>query len=420
MELEKTHQILIDVLTLDPGLDKEADFQSIPAPEWDRVVQSAVWFAVAAPLYERVKRMSITGLTSEARKRLKTLYHYNHWNNTGLYAKLQLLLKEMNAKQVPVIALKGAHLIPVVYQNLALRTMSDIDLLIHKEDMERTGDILTQLGYENTCDQDRYDDIHFHYIYQLNEPGFKSYIELHWDLHYAATPIKIDLEKIWERAQQETIAHEKTLVLCAEDFVLHQCLHLAVQHCFLFGIRPLYDLKETILHYQAILNWDEFLDRVRESHLEKGVYLTLFLVRELMQAPIPERVIEALQPQDLDQLIVDSALANILSTKSTTATRVSRNMELFLPGSAFMARTRKIVDHILLSPEIMRKRYFLSAHSWWVWFYYPVRIKDVIVRHLRTLFRIVKKDPAVIAQIKQEKEWNKLRNWLNELDPSRD
>ncbi len=49
--------------------------------------------------------------------------------------------------QIKTIVLKGAMLAETVYPNIALRSMGDIDLLIHKDDLDRAAKRILELGY---------------------------------------------------------------------------------------------------------------------------------------------------------------------------------------------------------------------------------------------------------------------------------
>jgi hypothetical protein len=64
-----------------------------------------------------------------------------------LYRQLKEILIEFNKNNIPVILLKGAHLAQFVYGNIALRLMSDIDLLVKKEDLGCACAIIIKYGY---------------------------------------------------------------------------------------------------------------------------------------------------------------------------------------------------------------------------------------------------------------------------------
>jgi hypothetical protein len=66
------------------------------------------------------------------------------------YQELQTVLKtfKFRAAGIDVIVLKGAFLAELVYRNIGLRAIGDIDLLVKKEDLGKVKRVLIQLGYQ--------------------------------------------------------------------------------------------------------------------------------------------------------------------------------------------------------------------------------------------------------------------------------
>jgi hypothetical protein len=60
---------------------------------------------------------------------------------------LKEILRVLNANNVIAVLLKGAYLGPVIYGDPALRTMCDIDLLVHDKDLNAARNALGLLGY---------------------------------------------------------------------------------------------------------------------------------------------------------------------------------------------------------------------------------------------------------------------------------
>ncbi len=60
---------------------------------------------------------------------------------------LKQILARLNANNVTAVLLKGAYLGPMIYGDPALRTMCDIDLLVHEKDLNAARNALASLGY---------------------------------------------------------------------------------------------------------------------------------------------------------------------------------------------------------------------------------------------------------------------------------
>ncbi|MBN2383981.1 nucleotidyltransferase family protein [bacterium] len=416
MDRNRCNQILVELLKDKGQIRHDSELLTLEPGDWDTLIELALWHSVAALVYERVEHLDLPNLTLDKKRRLQTISLYNQWNNTCIYAKLQRFLHELDRVGLPIIVLKGAHLVALVYQNFSLRTMSDIDLLIHKHDLTRIEDVLYSLEYQCICNRHLYERSHFHFIYHLKEPGYNSYIELHWDLHPENSAIRIDQARLWQRARPETIAQEKVLVLCPEDFVLHQIHHLAVHHGFFFGLRPLRDIKETLSFYGDRLNWIDLVEQARSWNIENSVYLTLTIMNQLFEARIPAEVIASLKPADEQPLFLNTALANIFEPRSQSKPLISSHIPFLRTQKGLFTKLARVIKAVFVPPDLLRKQYFLTQDSPWVWFYYFVRIKDILVRQFRPLLGIIRRDKKIIAQIQKMHDLNELNKWLKVED----
>lgn len=61
---------------------------------------------------------------------------------------LKKILGLLNANNVTTVLLKGAYLGPMIYGDPALRSMCDIDLLVHEKDVKAARNALASLGYK--------------------------------------------------------------------------------------------------------------------------------------------------------------------------------------------------------------------------------------------------------------------------------
>ena len=103
---------------------------------------------VAPLLYERLANdASPANVPGDVLQRLREIYLMTGARNALLYRELGPVLQALQHDNIPVIVLKGAHLAALVYRHIALRPMSDIDLLVHRSDLERAVAKLHDLGF---------------------------------------------------------------------------------------------------------------------------------------------------------------------------------------------------------------------------------------------------------------------------------
>lgn len=263
------------------GMGGEAprEFKELTSCDWDGIIRGAIAYNVAPLLYHRLKVSNPGGIVPEdAARKLRKSYLYSAVKNMKLYQDLSMLARAFQGDGLRFIVLKGAHLAKIVYANIALRQMSDLDLLVREDDLPRVIRILLDMGYnpvEPFTEKD---------ITCLRLPSFvkenAAPIEIHWHIKYSGSPFLIDIDSLWERARPVIINDVQVLVLSPEDLVLHLCLH-ATHHILEVGLRPFCDLFEAISRYRNEIDWEQVQLRSREWKMDRPLYLMLHLLNEL-------------------------------------------------------------------------------------------------------------------------------------------
>ena len=184
-------------------------------------------------------------------KGMEAAYIKTYMVNQSNFSDLTAIIKSLTAAGIRVILLKGAHLAPFVYQDMGIRWMADIDILILRAHLHQANDILIKMGYsypyvngtavwddfgkrKEVGDQaaviDWYKAHHMHLNY-FNPNGLQN-LELHYGIARNASPFSIDTEGLWKRAQTEDLRGTPVQVLSPEDLILHISLHDAYYHPF--------------------------------------------------------------------------------------------------------------------------------------------------------------------------------------------
>ena len=288
--------------------------------DWDHLAETACQHGIAPLVYHHLQSVGATeSLAPSARDTLQNFSYRNAVRNALLYKDLQAILMALQAIQVEVIVLKGAALAEMVYHHRSLRPMGDVDLLVRRQDVSRVEAKLGSVNYllsEVTGTKAWYEKYHYHVIFQKHAatPTAIPY-EIHWDLERPRSPFTIDIAGLWERAVPASIAHVEALVLCPEDLLLHLCLHTC-QDNFSCGLRSLCDISETIRQYGHTINWEHLQTRSYQWRINRCVYLVLRLTRELLGAAVPDSLLDALTPEDLDPRLLAWTQEQILAVRT--------------------------------------------------------------------------------------------------------
>lgn len=230
----------------------------------------------------------------DARRALHTQYLESAVrNDVWLDPSLRRILDSFTSAGIEPVVLKGAALAYQAYPRPALRTMSDLDLLLAPPDLPAASKILLELGYRT----DAADPAATHHLPGYYSPDGRVRVELHRDLLESPHPYVVDSEGLRARAHRARIAGREALALAISDALHHVCVHLAYTHRYEWHVlRSLTDILALTTTCRDGLDWEAFLQATRQGHTAGAVYWALAMSRFWLGAPIPDAVLIDLSP----------------------------------------------------------------------------------------------------------------------------
>jgi putative nucleotidyltransferase-like protein len=386
--------------------------------DWARLTQRACAHGIAPLLYHTVQHMGVTeacpAMALEAWQRVSYATAVTH---TLFSQALQRVLRALQELHIAVIVLKGAALAETVYPGGAVRPRRDTDVLVRGEDLARVADTLGTMGYHftgGTHPQAWWRAEHYHWTFrQPNPPPFDVPLEVHWHLDRPSRPFAIDLEGLWQRATPATIAGVDTHILAPEDGLLYLSLH-ACHHAGApmrrgrFNLRLLSccDVAEVIRHYAPSFDWDAFVRRAQSWGVIPYVYLHLLLARDLVGAAVPESVLAALTPQGFDGRLLGWARDELLEDLGTSPLFPDLLRLWWGPG----VRERAAIVGKLWSPAAVARSSRIPPAFKRRYGHYLARLTDLVRRYGPVLWRLIRHDPALMAQMERKAH---LAAWLS-------
>ncbi|MHC3994916.1 nucleotidyltransferase domain-containing protein [Thiomicrolovo sp. ZZH C-3] len=159
---------------------------------------------------------------------LKSAYLQIAQRNMLMAAELLRIAKVLKANGIKAVTFKGPALAQLLYGDITLRQFGDLDLLIHRKDIDLLKHHLCMEGYEDTllipAEQEqqwyRYAKDMVLYHPQKHLP-----LELHWQLLDADYPIRINLHSIWSEAQPIQINGHTIHTFSNEALLIYLCIH---------------------------------------------------------------------------------------------------------------------------------------------------------------------------------------------------
>ena len=256
--------------------------------------------------------------------------------NTAKFAQLTRVLRQLHEHGIDCLLLKGADLIPRLYGVLGLRAMSDVDLLVHEQDLPVIDGILSALGYRPQIDGNPA------YV----DPDNTLALDIITKVWYAE-----DQGAMWQRAVQRDFEGIPIKGLGANDLLVHLTAYNVVHRGYLSApfARDIAFLVE-----KEDLDWNFVVDEASRCHLKIPIYRGLsFVVTRSVGVPIPDRVLRSLAPSTIRE-----RLWHWFLVKLVTDTPVAELGHLLLfmtqPG---LKKWRWLRDAFFPSPAFLTYRY---------------------------------------------------------------
>lgn len=365
----------------------ETRLAQLSPAKWQALAQLASKQHVAPILYHRLKTQDLLRyVPSDIQQRLTTRQKNVTVNNLRRQAEFRRLVSAFDEANISVLALKGIYLASVVYPQIGLRQMGDLDLLVPIADTIRAAEIAQSLDYRlprSLADVEREFVVAHHLPELVNADGF--HLEIHGNLTRPGEIYSADPQVWWQDAVWAEIAGAQVKVLSPVDLLLHLCIHISFHHQFKADLRHYYDLVELTRFLGDTLDWDDVVRRAQTRQWNKGVGLTLKIAQQLFGLPLPPAIRSLTSGPDLESMM-QFALPELWQTSVAERRLFSRDVAQFQYEQGFLGRIRYIVRRIFIPREVMAQKYPVRANSMWVYPYYLVRVKNLIRDHADTVW----------------------------------
>lgn len=289
--------------------------------DWDLLLKKATWHRLLCLVSHHLRSTDLSIFVPQPiLQKLQSLNYMSLAKNMLLQDELSHLSAAFNKEGIPIIVLKGAALLGSIYQDISLRPMSDLDILVKSEHLDRAEAIAFRKGY--TYIHSRHSqEIAKKQVHQLpfvrnSKKGIV--LEIHQHIVDLYDSYRFDLSGFWARAQLLKTLDADALVLAPEDLLIHLSIHFLFDRCYHSSnaLGQLCDISEVILHYGDSLNWIFIYNFAKENGITAGLHCVLYTCEQLLGTQVPASVLNQLRPLDFNPAIAALFMRRrILDTK---------------------------------------------------------------------------------------------------------
>ncbi|MDT8381823.1 MAG: nucleotidyltransferase family protein [Brevefilum sp.] len=380
--------------------------------DWLAIVNLSKGHRISPILYDRLNALKDqVDIPESVVKKLRQDYLLTAARNTSFFHEGEIILAKFSASGIPIIVLKGLYLVEEVYQNAALRSMSDLDFLVKKSDIPSAIDGLKELGYHVTTyfnPEDENADLK-HVPPFIKGDGL--FIELHWTILEEDEPFDIDTTGMWERAQPAKILDLDVLSLSLEDLILHLSIHFTYQHQMIYGLRGLYDIALVLERYKDGVDWRTLVKRAKAWGCGRVISLTLHMLEEFLNVSIPDHVYSELTKQPLTEEILSQARGQLMK-KGDFAVKVTPDLASLSKDVSALEKLKIIFKRIALPKRTMARLYNVEPGSLKLYLYYPVRFYQLVKQYAASAWQILIKKQDALSSSSRVQSVIALKEWL--------
>lgn len=331
-------------------------------------------------------------------------------DNLRKYGEFRRIAQALRKSDIPVMALKGLHLAELVYRDISLRTMSDLDILVPRAELERAIATVQSLEYGFVEDVSGAGPgmLKTKCNIGLAHRRLGVWLEIHWTLAEPGDVYTPPMDDIWRSAVTARLGDADCLVMSPEFVLLYVCAHLACNHVFGFNLRGLCDIAEIVGAYPRI-DWEILADHGRHHGWTRGVAAALRLARDHLGAEIPAEALAALSADALDPAMLDEAMEHLLSFSGMPGELTTApNLLAVSGGGSAWSKCAMLWQRIFVPRAELALLYGIPEHSRRLDLYYAVRLRDLIHRYAAGAWALNVTNPglsAIAARHVRLKKW---------------
>jgi hypothetical protein len=371
-------QLILLILNADDDSENIKSFlYSHKQLNWEKFSSYSIKHGVAALIYKKLCSPDLLPLLPDAILSLfKQQYYKTFARNTIFIENFKLIADQAHKNNIDLILLKGISLINNIYEDIGMRPMSDIDVLVKNNDVQQITNILESLNYgtnpivKSKLFDSNFSIEHFHLPAYINKTNHVM-VELHTHIHPEKSSLNIDISEFWKNKIPVKTFNTNVGMLSPENLLQHLYIHIH-EHFHIKNIRlsHFYDVAKVIEKYDNNgLDWKKFVDDTLKFNIKIAVFPYLYLTQKYFNVNIPSVV--SFHFSDLDKATIEGKFIDILNIHSFNSKELAemkkeeinnikgfKNKLIYITGDLFPSKRFMISRYNLKNKQLFFLYYF--------------------------------------------------------------
>lgn len=258
-----------------------------------KVVSIANTEFLTSALYYEMKKHKLfdTIEDEELHTFLHEIFVLNTKRNKQILHQLEEIVSILNFANIEPLLLKGiASLIEKDYEHIGIRYLSDIDIMVHPEDIEKAYALLMDAGYKK-ANVDMVIHESYHHLWPLEKDGMPVILELHRRAMGGYSTFEYIPFSPNTSYRINDTDFSNTWVFNPTYKLYHTFLHTEVDddnYNFKYlDLRHLYDFTVLSKKYYHEVDWDELERLIKSLELTNNFQSYLYMAKRLFSLTTP-------------------------------------------------------------------------------------------------------------------------------------
>ena len=256
-------------------------------------------------------------------ERFRQEFVRNVRRNLFLVGELSLVLAALDRRGVRATPFKGPILAAQAYGDIALRQFADLDIVLPHSEIAEAHRALEGLGFRFDSPGCAMPEVSGRVPgqYAYRNDSRRTLIELHTEKTMRYLPVSLDWETLRSRFETVSVGGHRVRTFSLEDTILLLCVH-GTKH-FWSRLGWICDIAE-LVQVSREVDWTRSESLARRMGCRRMWLLGLTLANEILQAPLPELVLQWIRSDPGVAALSRRVQAQFLNGEESNSSAVQR------------------------------------------------------------------------------------------------